>query len=57
MLKAQSLIVGVKMVFHEQYIKPSNEWKGKSCPEEHSGNLTDDKAGCANCPLRAGSIN
>lgn len=43
MIKAQSLIGSLKMVSHEKHINPSNEWKGKSCPEEHCGNLINDK--------------
>lgn len=43
MIKAQCLIGSLKMVSSEKYINPSNEREGKSCPEEHCGNLIDDK--------------
>lgn len=41
-IKAQSLIGSFKMVSHEKDINPSNEREGKSCPEDHCGNLIDD---------------
>lgn len=43
MIKAQSLTGSLKMVSSEKCINLSNEHEEKSCPEEHCGNLIDDK--------------
>lgn len=43
MIKAQSLTGSLKKKKYKKYINPCNEWEGKSCPEQHSGNLMDDK--------------